>query len=259
MTNPPPTSPPPVIEDNRIIRPEVLKLPKTVCDQLDQRFEKEDIRQDAHMSGDNFKPKYPAPAALIRRLNEVFGHIWSDEIIRIWNTDDNSQVLVHCRLSIHSIVSGQLITTTKDGIGMCILKHAPNNSGYVNYGYDAKAAHTDALRKAATKFGVSLHLYEGDESHFQGMEQITKPSNNGGQKMAAPFQVERVQAILEGEWGLDRSMWLKSLDLRDPNVITYAEACDLINGSHPFLLWLKNNNYNHTPANQSSGLTTHDD
>lgn len=157
-TNPSPTSPPPEIKRHHVIHPEILRFPKAICEQFDQRFEKDDIRQDAHLSGDNFRPKYPAPAALIRRLNEVFGHLWSYEIIRIWNTADNSQVLVHCRLSVHSVVSDQVITTTKDGIGMCILKHAPNGEGYVNYGYDAKAASTDALRKAATQFGVSLNF-----------------------------------------------------------------------------------------------------
>ena len=62
------------------------------------------------------------------------------------------------RLSVHYVVSGQLITTTKDGIGMCIIKHDPNGEDYVNGGYDTKAAHTNALRKDATKFGVSLNI-----------------------------------------------------------------------------------------------------
>jgi len=129
---------------------DVLRFPQVVCTQLDQPFERDDIRNDAHMSGDDFRPRYPSAPALIWRLNEVFGHLWSDEIVNIWNTEDGRQVLVHCRLSIPIVVAGQVIHITKDGVGMAFLKLAPNGQGFVNYGYDVKAAHTDGLRKAAT-------------------------------------------------------------------------------------------------------------
>lgn len=234
-------------------------LDAAVRELLDARFDSCDIRQDAVRQGESFQPKYPSPPALIRRLNEAFGHCWSDEIINIWNSPDNSQVLVHARLSITVEQDGKLVTIVKDGVGSCYLRMNAANNGLDNYGYDVKAAHTDAIRKAATKFGVSLHLYERDESHFQGYQRLNIPTNQKADTLAPRHMIDQVVGVLEGQYGLERGMWLKNLKLPAPEKISVKEAMQIIDGSHGFILWLDQNGFERRgQGDTAGGLRTED-
>lgn len=215
-----------------------LTLPIGVREQLDKPFEGEEVRQDAYVRNDAFQPKYPAAPALIRRLNEVFGHVWSDKVLQIWDAPDGSEVMVHVRLSVPIAVGDHIVMVEKDGIGRAMLRFGSDGRSYSDYGNRVKAAHTDALRKAATKFGVSLHLYETDEAHFQGMERLARPDQKQLKRRAPRYQVQQVIGLLETKYHIEREAWMRSLSVSSPEQLTVEQASQLLDGSHPYVAQL---------------------
>jgi len=219
----------------------VIRLPVTVTEVLDRHVQPSDIRQDCYRAGgDGFTPWYPKPAALIRQLNEAFGYAWSDRVLSHWLSPDQGQVLVHVRLTVYVQTESSPVSIDKDGLGQADLSRNPAG-GCDNFGYDLKAAHTDGLRKAATKFGLSLHLYEKDESPFQGMQQLPPGDARAaaaaqppvaGSQVAAPFQVEQMIQVLEKDCALPRAHWMQQLRIEDLKCVPVSLAAAIISHTH---------------------------
>ena len=225
-------------------QPAPFGIPQAMRQALDQSFS--EVRQDAYREGDSFYPKYIPPAPIIRRLNEVFGHDWDFEPAWWGLSPDNRAVLVQGRLTVHYWAQDpgggwHRVPVTKSQYGMAFCKL--NNNCYWDFGKDLKAAATDALRKCATLLGVGLHLYEKDESPFQGYQQNQRtqasPSPtpqtepvNPGQAVAQPFQVQQVVSFFE-RMGVPQVRWLSMLGLQRPEGLTANQAIAVLNGTHP--------------------------
>ncbi|MBI4553800.1 MAG: hypothetical protein HY710_16155 [Candidatus Latescibacteria bacterium] len=91
---------------------------------------------------------------VIARLNETFGGLWSFKI------------LDHKLLEDDVVVLGELTAegVTKQQFGTCELRQEGDEGVVLSMGDALKAAASDALKKAATLFGIGLHLYHSAES-----------------------------------------------------------------------------------------------
>lgn len=218
-------------------------------DALNAPMDKADVRQDVVVPPDDFRPRYPAAPAVIRRLNAAFNHAWSDEILKVEIAPDRSQVTVHVRITAYLVVGGQqavVVPITHEAIGQCRLK--TNSTHLADYGYDVKAAQTDAIRKAATKFGISLELYEKDEAPFQGNDKPTVPAVA---QPAPDYLINQVCALFENQCRVSRQQWCEQLKIADPSQLTTQLATSIISGQHPLIIMLSGGQYR-PPAMSSS-------
>ena len=224
---------------------EVVKMSPETQATLVAQLEPGQIANDVSFQGQSFQAKYPTAVAVIQRLNKAFGHVWSHEIVGMpWHSPDNAQVLVKVGLEVHVTAAGNAIKVRKEAIGQCKLRTMPGTNGasrLENYGYDVKAAVTDGLRKAATEFGIALDLYSRDEAPFQGGDKAVVPQQN----MSAPapsFQIAHCVRIFEsGEFpGLNRAQWLNAIGVQSPEAISIAVALQIIAGTQPYLVHIRN-------------------
>ncbi len=102
--------------------------------------------------------------AVVRRLNEAFGGDWDFRVLQ--HEVGQQEVIVLAELKAGGVIKhafgGSELTRTKDGAKL------------VSAADDLKAAATDALKKAATLFGVGLHLYGEPEPPAN-----VRPNGNG--------------------------------------------------------------------------------
>lgn len=96
---------------------------------------------------------YVDGATVIQRLNDAFCTDWNFTILE-WNVIEND-VLVLGRLSACSI--------EKDAFGCSHITLGRDTNKPLDIGSDVKSAATDALKKAASLFGVALQLYSKSE------------------------------------------------------------------------------------------------
>lgn len=102
------------------------------------------------------KLTYVPVSEVVQRLNDVLGlTAWSWETDRVWRDDhDPDWVLATGRLT--ATIDG--ITATKAGEGGVKVKRTQSKQEIVDLGDEFKGAASDALKKAAQKFGVGLYL-----------------------------------------------------------------------------------------------------
>lgn len=128
----------------------------TDVDVLTRPFPQHAVKQ--RTIGGGMKASYLDGATVIRRLNEATGNTWDFAVERHW---------------IEGTLSYALVTLTLPGCGS--RQHIGVQSTDARSGEDAvaKGAITDALKKAASLFGVGLELYGPDYESLggQGIEQ----------------------------------------------------------------------------------------
>lgn len=108
---------------------------------------------------------YIPQAEVVARLNRVFGvHNWSSETLSIFrDATDKDWVVAHVRITA-SITSGDRVhTISHDGVGGQKIKRTKAGDP-VDLGDEFKGAASDALKKAATLFGVGLYLSRDSEA-----------------------------------------------------------------------------------------------
>ncbi len=218
------------------------------------------VKRDVFIPDSTFQPKYIDSIALIRKLNESFGYAWSDEIISITHSPDNTQVMVSVKLTVNSIIHAAngsvVVPIVHQAIGQARLKlgqAGPNGHvTFQDYAYDVKAAHTDGIRKAATKLGIGLEAYTRDEAAFQGLPKVAVPPGDANASAHA-FQITGVVAILEGTLKLTRAQWLHGLQLQAPEQLTVGVASQILAGNHPMVV-----HYNGGRPLQVKGLDSSD-
>jgi hypothetical protein len=117
-------------------------------DLLNQPFSREEVREREGHRGQRLA--YIDVAAVIRRLNEAFEHMWSFEVIEHHVRD--GEVIVLGKLTAGGIVKSAFggTSVTVDRVG-----------DVVSIADDLKAASSDALKKAASMLGIALDLYGG--------------------------------------------------------------------------------------------------
>ncbi len=217
---------------------------------LAREFPESDIRQDVYRVGSNFYPTYiPAPA-FIMRLNELLGTGWDFVVHDHGITADYTQVWVRATLTIWSWVQDPAgnwhrVASSRSQYGNAFLKRCsyPDGSqGFVNFGYDLKAAATDALRKCASLFGVAMHLYTKDEAPMQGMDQheqaeldavAAEAEQAAAQAPAEQFQIALISSMFE-RFGKPQREWMQGLGVSDLSQITGEMAQQVLSGTHPY-------------------------
>lgn len=114
---------------------------------LNRPFSSQQIKKRKTSMG--FTLEYIETHTVITRLNEVFEGQWSFKILDHKFLDDD--VVVLGELTAQGIIKQQF--------GSCELSQEAEDGMVLSMGDALKAAASDALKKAATLFGVGLHLY----------------------------------------------------------------------------------------------------
>lgn len=122
---------------------------------LEREFPKEQIKQKKSKSGKSLS--YIQAWNVIDRLNEAFGYKWNWEIVSHEVRD--RQIICIGRLTVK--IDGETIIKEAFGSKEIETLKADKNIAVNELGDDLKAACSDALKKAASLFGIGLHLYRG--------------------------------------------------------------------------------------------------
>lgn len=169
---------------------------------------------------------YLSGATVIDILNNTFGHLgWSVEFTKEWVQESvpyfnkyskekekvryngqegnwenqNPIVFVKCRLTVHlERPDGQLYSVYKEAYGSkaVIGKQSEQDSTF-------KSAQTDALKKAASLFGIGLELYRGEEEQAY-FNQISLPIIWTEEKRNSSENWAILEGIVkENSWSLD--------------------------------------------------------
>lgn len=135
-------------------------------DKLTRDFPREAVKQ--RPVGGNRKASYVDGQTVIRRLNEATGNDWTFTVDRYW-TEGN--------------VTLALVTLTIPGHGSRQHIGVQSNDGRSGEDAAAKGPITDALKKAATLFGVGLEFYGPD---YEGGETTQQPPTKQRQPKPTP-------------------------------------------------------------------------
>jgi hypothetical protein len=122
-----------------------------IIDVLNRPFRQDQIKTRRGRSGTSLD--YVEGASVIRRLNDAFDHDWSFEVLEHRLTDNEA------------IVVGRLTALgfSKTQFGCSSIVKSKKDGSPIQLGDDLKSAATDAMKKAASLFGVGLHLWLEDE------------------------------------------------------------------------------------------------
>lgn len=135
-------------------------LPADLMSQLARPFQlhEHDIREQSKKVGDKYTVTgyltYVPIDQVIKRLNEVLGPWWSEEIVQVTMTGDPSKpmVLVQVRITYQD-GGGQV--WYRDGLGA-----GQFNSSSADLDQVVKTAQAEALKKAANQFGIGAYLWD---------------------------------------------------------------------------------------------------
>jgi hypothetical protein len=117
---------------------------------------------------------------IITRLNETFVYGWESVIVDDGINEDADECWARVRLTVwrkatirsvtvtageqeRTTYSEQLVPISREQYGSQKLKRARSTGRILDIGFDKKGAATDALKKAATLFGVALYLSNAEE------------------------------------------------------------------------------------------------
>jgi hypothetical protein len=134
---------------------------------LERPFDTHLIKSRRGHSGKTFS--YVEGAEYIRRLNEAFDGQWSFEIVE--HRVKPREVVVVGKLTAEGHV--------KCAFGGSSVTVSGHTGEPMNLADDLKAAATDALKKAASLFGIGLHLYSPDSAHADDDRAASSPSGAG--------------------------------------------------------------------------------
>lgn len=150
---------------------------------LERPFEDHLIKRRRGHSGKSFS--YVEGAEYIKRLNEAFDGKWSFEVVE--HHINARDVVVIGRIEAEGCVKiafgGSMITTS----------HQTGEP--LNLADDLKAAAADALKKAASLFGIGLHLYGSDKSQ---LDDAVVPLPQKDQRKNLPSATSTVQTSKDG-------------------------------------------------------------
>ena len=105
------------------------------------------------------------------RLNDAFDGNWSFEVVKYRILKDTDEVLVLGKLTAEGV--------TKMAFGSKEIARHENTKAIISLGDDLKAASTDALKKAASLFGVGLYLYSDQRPNGKTQEGHPETPNKG--------------------------------------------------------------------------------
>lgn len=171
-------------------------MKKETIEQLEEKFKPSQIKKRPGSFGKTLD--YVEGPVVIQRLNKAFNHNWSFHILK--------QDLIEGYFITH----GQICTKDENGNDICktgvggkLLAKKRDGSGYLDVGNDAKASSVDALKKAATLFGVALDLYGINDEVDEKEESVEAPKEDGPIKLSQVSAItkiagDKLKGILEG-------------------------------------------------------------
>lgn len=142
---------------------------------LTERFPVEAIKRFKGRGGRSFD--YVQGHSVINRLNHATGNHWDLEILRLWQ--EGRTMFAHVRLALPGLGA-------REHIGVQVVDDKAGED-------IAKGAVTDALKKAATLFGVGIELY-GDDYEQGG---VAAPEPPPAPRRAPPPALATLKAELE--------------------------------------------------------------
>ena len=131
-------------------------------DVLTRPFSSEQIRQREGRGGKTLD--YLETHVVITRLNEAFSGQWSFEVLAHEVTE--TEAIVHGKLSAGGV--------TKTAFGGSDIARHKESQKPVSIADDLKSAASDSLKKAATLFGIGLHLYDKPQRPPAARQQPTQ-------------------------------------------------------------------------------------
>ena len=120
---------------------------------LEKPFDPSQIKQRDGNFGKRID--YVEGHAIIQRLNDALDAKWSFSILEHHILKETDEILVLGELKTGDVVKSQF--------GSSRITRAKETGEPISLADDYKAAATDALKKAATLFGVGLHLYSSEK------------------------------------------------------------------------------------------------
>ncbi len=108
---------------------------------------------------------------IARQLNALFDYNWDWKVLR--EHIGQTQVWVLGSLTIRlETEGGKYVTVFKEAFGGADIKMASGTSNVIDIGDDLKGASTDALKKAASLFGLAADVYGPSEGTTKDENQI---------------------------------------------------------------------------------------
>jgi len=185
-------------------------------DVLERPFEAHLIKSRRGHSGKSFT--YVEGAEYIKRLNEAFDGQWSFEIME--HHVRHRDVVVVGRLDAGGC--------TKIAFGGAVVTTSQQTGEPLNLADDLKAAATDALKKAASLFGVGLHLHSSDSAPKEATVEVlgTRLAGSGGGSGSGPTE-RQVNAIM----AIGRKLGLTSETLRQRAIDRFGSPLEELSRS----------------------------
>lgn len=223
-----------------------LPLTPELLAKLREPFPDSDIYQ-GEPKADGFRPRYIAWDKVCKRLDDVFGGNWTHQIHRFEMISNQWVVHASIRVMVYDQDKDRIIEIARDGIGTWPL--SMNGSAYLDIGDDLKSAESEAVKRAAVKFGLGVQLYNREGTQQQNVQAQQQQVVNLAP--AQPFQVDAVKKALEPykmpvDW-LCQNLQVPSLDK-----LTAAVAAAILSGQHPLVAWLKQQ-YPQVTGGQATG------
>ncbi len=176
---------------------------------------------------------YVEAGYVLARLNEIFGALnWSTEVLKQGETDRKvdddaeGEVWVRLRLTIHDHKNGYNVF--KDAYG----QHAVR--GKTPIGDSFKAAQSDAIKKAASAFGVALDVYwesldQGKPEEQKGLKktELKVETKATARKRLLDAQMKKIEG--ESSSQIVYKMRQKLIELPDGKPYTKAEKTKMLN------------------------------
>ncbi len=122
---------------------------------LEKPFEPNQVKQRQGNFGHILD--YVEGLTIIARLNDAFDGNWTFELTNHWILKETDEVLVLGKLTAEG--------ATKMAFGSKMIARNKETKAILSLGDDLKAASTDALKKAASLFGVGLYLYSDSKTN----------------------------------------------------------------------------------------------
>lgn len=196
---------------------------------LEKPFNPKDIKQRKGSFGRTLD--YIGGEKVIQRLNECFGGDWDFEIL----TGPSAcivkdSIVVHARITYRYFNDNVEFKICKEAFGGKKITTLKGTDTPLDIASDMKAAATDALKKAATLFGVALDLYsveekEHDDKPAVKTEDSTEPA--ASPEPATDPQKQAINAIARAQKKNVADI-LKENSVSDINSLTKDRAREII-------------------------------
>lgn len=136
-------------EDRETVLP---TLPEALRDAINEPTPKEEIKH--RKARGNLVVRYVTHQYMVKRLNELFGHLWDFEILD--QKVGQTQVWVKGQLRIWL---SPTFSITKTAFGGSDIKMYSNTSNPIDIADDLKAASSDSLKKCSSLLGIASDVY----------------------------------------------------------------------------------------------------